>query len=133
MNFLASYNFDEEGDFSASVRYNFGSGFPFTLTQGFYQGAVFEDGVDTDIFSQNTDVIDVIYDETRNGGRLPNYHRLDVSVTKKWDIFSFAEFETIFSVTNVANRNNIFYFDRIRYERVDQLPIIPSLGAKLKF
>jgi len=133
MNLLASYNFDERGDFSASIRYNFGSGFPFTLTQGFYESVVFDDGVGTDILTSNNDNIDIIYDEERNGGRLPNYHRLDASVTKKWEITDWARLEANFSVTNVANRKNIFYFDRLRYERVDQLPIIPSLGAKLIF
>lgn len=133
LNLLGSYNFDEDGDFSASLRYNFGSGFPFTLTQGFYESVVFEDGVDTDILSENSDNISIIFDEVRNGGRLPNYHRIDASVTKKWDILEWAEFETIFSITNVANRNNIFFFDRLRFERVDQLPIIPSLSAKIKF
>lgn len=133
MNVLASYSLDKTGDFSASIRYNLGSGFPFTLTQGFYEGLVLDDGVDTDILTANDDNISIIYDEERNAGRLPNYHRLDASVTKKWDIGSWADLETIFSVTNVANRNNIFYFDRLRYERVDQLPIIPSLAVKVKF
>jgi len=133
MNVLATYNIDESGDFTASLRYNFGSGFPFTLTQGFYESVVFDDGVNTDILTANNDNINIIYDDVRNGGRLPNYHRIDASVTKKWKIASWATLETNFSVTNVANRRNIFYFDRLRYERVDQLPIIPSLGAKLIF
>ena len=37
------------------------------------------------------------------------------------------------SVTNAYNRENIFYFNRIKYERVNQLPIMPSLGASLTF
>jgi len=41
--------------------------------------------------------------------------------------------EIVASVTNSYDRNNIFYFDRLRYSRVDQLPIIPSVALKLNF
>ena len=133
MNFLASYNFDLEGDFSVSLRWNFGSGFPFTLTQGFYHNVSFDDGVDTDVLTANSDNINIIYDDVRNGGRLPDYHRLDVSATRKWHLKDKLKLETVVSVTNVYDQKNIFYFDRLRYDRVDQLPIIPSAGIKLIF
>jgi len=38
-----------------------------------------------------------------------------------------------FSITNAYDRRNIFYFDRIRYTRVDQLPILPALGLVFHF
>ncbi|MEY3573765.1 MAG: hypothetical protein RLZZ617_363, partial [Bacteroidota bacterium] len=38
-----------------------------------------------------------------------------------------------FSLTNAYDRRNIFYFDRIRYSRVDQLPVLPALGLVLSF
>ncbi len=133
MNILASYNLDLDGDFSVSLRYNFGSGFPFTLTQGFYHNITFQEGVDTDILSSNSDNISIIFDETRNGGRLPDYARLDLSATKKWELGERMNLETVLSITNALDRQNIFYFDRLRYERVNQLPIIPSLGLKLTF
>ena len=28
---------------------------------------------------------------------------------------------------------NIFYFNRVKYERVNQLPIMPSIGASITF
>ena len=31
------------------------------------------------------------------------------------------------------NRENIFYFNRIEHERVNQLPLLPSAGISLKF
>jgi hypothetical protein len=37
------------------------------------------------------------------------------------------------AVTNALDRENIFYFDRVRYERVNQLPILPSLSVQLQF
>lgn len=39
------------------------------------------------------------------------------------------EFNLLFSLTNVYNRNNIFYVDRINRKRVDQLPILPAFAA----
>jgi hypothetical protein len=39
----------------------------------------------------------------------------------------------IFSITNVYNRANIFYYDRVRRTRVDQLPILPALGCNYTF
>jgi hypothetical protein len=37
------------------------------------------------------------------------------------------------SATNMYNRENIFYFDRIRNKRVNQLPIMPTIGITLNF
>ena len=36
-------------------------------------------------------------------------------------------------VTNLYNRNNLFYFDRMTLQRVDQLPILATLGVKFIF
>jgi len=36
-------------------------------------------------------------------------------------------------VTNALNRENIFYFDRVRFERVNQLPLLPSAGISFRF
>jgi len=41
--------------------------------------------------------------------------------------------EVILSCTNMYNRDNIFYFDRVSYKRINQLPILPSLSVSYKF
>jgi len=110
-----------------------GSGFPFTKTQGFFYENQFRDGVGTDYIQDNPDEVGIIYSTERNGGRLPYYHRLDLSVTKKFKFGEFINVEAICSISNAYNRDNIFYFDRVEYERVDQLPIIPSIGLRLNF
>lgn len=132
-NVLVSYEIGDQGDFQISGRWNFGSGFPFSLTQGFYHNIEFSDGVDTDILTENNDDINIIFSETRNGGRLPYYHRFDLSATKRFALSKYTNLEVVASVTNVYNRQNIFYFDRVQYDRVDQLPIIPSIGIKFNF
>ncbi|MEZ5058951.1 MAG: TonB-dependent receptor [Saprospiraceae bacterium] len=132
INFLVSQTFGADKNWEASIRWNYGSGFPFTLTQGFFTRYDYQDGVGTDILGGNGS-LGVVYDEERNSGRLPDYHRLDLSVKRIFKFSKNSELEVIASVTNVYDRANIFYFDRIEYERINQLPILPSLGANFSF
>ena len=124
------------------MRWNLGSGFPFTQTQGFYETLTFADGINTDYTSTNGE-LGIAYAEL-NEGRLPYYHRLDASISKSIKLnnreneFGVKEnkssiLDMTFSVTNAYNRENIFYFNRVKYERVDQLPIMPSFGASITF
>ncbi len=131
VNAVVSYTFGDKMDWVASARWNFGSGFPFTLTAGFYEYLDFQQGINVDYTNSNGD-LGVIYDEL-NKGRLPYYHRMDMSIKKTFTFSERSELAVIASVTNVYDRDNIFYFDRIRGERVDQLPILPSLGASITF
>ena len=110
-----------------------GSGFPFTKTKGFYNYLDYLGGVGTSYQTANPNNVGIIYSSERNGGRLPYYHRLDVSLQKKFKFSKHAGLEVNLSVTNAYDRPNIFYFDRLNYERVNQLPILPTLSAKLYF
>ncbi|MBK8620938.1 MAG: TonB-dependent receptor [Saprospiraceae bacterium] len=132
-NLLVSYELDKKGTFTVSGRWNLGSGFPFTQTKGFYNYLNFEDGVSTPILTENPENVGVLYSDDRNGGRLPYYHRLDLSLQKNYTFSKYSGVELIASVTNAYDRPNIFYFNRITYKRVNQLPIIPSLSAKFYF
>jgi len=132
-NLLATYDVDEAGTWQVSARWNLGSGFPFTQTQGFYHFINLLGGVDTDVVTSNPDDIGIIYSEERNGGRLPYYHRLDLSVKKRMEFGDRFGLEITAAVTNAYNRDNIFFFDRVKYEREDQLPIIPSVSVKGTF
>ena len=133
VNLLATYSMGERNDLLFSVRWNFGSGFPFTQTQGFYNNVNFLDGISTPVETDNSEVIGIIYADDRNGGRLPYYHRLDISVTKTFHFGNSRNMEVVGAVTNVYDRSNIFYFDRVLFERVNQLPIMPSLAARFNF
>ncbi|HNZ66990.1 MAG TPA: TonB-dependent receptor, partial [Planctomycetota bacterium] len=132
-NFLATYDLDKNGSFQVSVRWNLGSGFPFTKTKGFYNYQNYSQGIQTDFLTNNPDKIGILYSDTRNGGRLPYYHRLDLSLQKKFKFTKYTGLELSLSVTNAYDRPNIFYFDRLNYERVNQLPILPTLTGKLYF
>ncbi|PLX14163.1 MAG: hypothetical protein C0594_00400 [Marinilabiliales bacterium] len=91
----------------------------------------FTDGVNTDYESGNG-TVGITYSKL-NGGRLPYYHRLDVNLKYKTALSENSILEAMFSITNAYNRENIFYFDRIKYERVNQLPFMPSIGLSITF
>ncbi|MFY0643305.1 MAG: TonB-dependent receptor [Bacteroidia bacterium] len=136
INLVASYDFGEEKDWSANLRWNFGSGFPFTQTQGFYELIDFKEGGTTDYITANGD-LGILY-ASINTGRLPYYHRLDASLKKTFiwkseDKKDEKKMEAILSITNVYDRKNIFYFDRVAYERVNQLPFLPSISLSYAF
>ena len=131
VNFVSSYKFGSNNSWKADARWNLGSGFPFTQTQGFYENIPFSAGINTDYIGQNGD-LDVIYGDL-NQGRLPYYHRLDLSLSKTIEFSKNTILEITASVTNAYNRENIFYFNRIEHERVNQLPILPSGGISLRF
>ncbi len=131
VNLIGTYKFGKDLDWQLNARWNFGSGLPFTQTQGYYQNITFEDGSGTDITQANADELTAVY-AGLNEGRLPTYHRFDVNL-KKIIEFKKATMELNFGITNVYNRENIFYVDRISAEKVYQLPILPSFGMAFAF
>ena len=131
VNFVTSYKFGKNASWEADFRWNLGSGFPFTQTQGFYENLTFSDGINTDYTTANGE-LGIEYAEL-NKGRLPYYHRLDASISKKMKLSKKINIDITASVTNAYNRENIFYFNRVSFERVNQLPIMPSIGASITF
>jgi len=133
MNLLGAYTLGSKRDFEISLRYNMGSPFPFTQTQGFYESVnMTAGGIGTNYLNQNG-TLNVFYANDINGGRLSWYHRVDISAKKRFQLSKNSNIETTLAVTNVANRNNIFYVDRIENTRVYQLPLFPSLNVTWNF
>ncbi|MEX2595853.1 MAG: TonB-dependent receptor [Salibacteraceae bacterium] len=131
VNFVGSYKFGKNRLWEFDARWNFGSGFPFTQTLGFYEKYAFQGGTNTDLLNTNGE-LGIVYDDL-NGGRLPTYHRLDMTLKRKFVLSVNSTLEANIGVTNAYNRENIFYFDRVNFERVDQLPLLPSAGMKMNF
>ncbi|MCJ7553835.1 MAG: TonB-dependent receptor, partial [Ignavibacteriaceae bacterium] len=67
----------------------------------------------------------------QNLGRLPTYHRLDLSLSKKVSL-SYADITLSLNILNLYNRKNIFYFDRKTGQRVNMLPILPTATLKIE-
>ena len=131
INFIASYNYGKNKSWKTDLRWNLGSGFPFTQTQGFYEQISFSDGINTDYNSENGN-LGIIYSDL-NEGRLPYYHRLDLSTSKNIKFNKKSSLEISGSITNIYNRENIFYFNRIKNKRINQLPFMPSVGINFLF
>lgn len=131
VNVVVDYVMDKKKRFSANMRWNLGSGFPFTQTQGFYEKFDFQNGPSFDYTSANGK-LGILYGDF-NQGRLPYYHRLDMSVRYNFKPHKNLKSWLVLSVTNVYNRANIFYFDRVNFTRVNQLPILPSVSYNGSF
>lgn len=130
INTLLTYAAGESREWEFSARWNFGSGFPYTKTRGIYEFLPFNN-INTDYLNSNGEI--GIYYSAINEGRLPYYHRFDISAKRKFSLSRRSILELNASITNVYNRENMFYFNRLTFERVDQLPIMPSIGLTLTF
>lgn len=130
INILVTYTGGARRQWEFSGRWNLGSGFPFTQVSGFYEHYQFDD-MGMSIIGTSGDT-GIIYGEL-NKGQLPWYHRLDIDVKRKFYFSEHTQLEVDFSITNVYNRDNIFYVDIITSEKIYQLPLMPSLGLTLSF
>ena len=132
INLVGSYIFGKKKDLDFNVRWNLGSGLPFTPTAGFYQSENFSGGVTSDPITNNSNTVSTLLG-TFNSQRLPYYHRLDVTLKKKFKFKNKTIMEVVLSVTNAYNRNNIFYVNRVTNEEIYQFPLLPSFGMSYKF
>jgi hypothetical protein len=130
LNIVSSFNWGKKNSWEFDVRYNYGSGFPFTQTGGFYEQINFSNmGTNYTTANGSLGILYADYDK----GRLPYYSRLDLNLRKSFFLGKTTKLDITVSVTNALNQQNIFYFDRITYTRIDQMPIMPSLGLSFSF
>ena len=131
INLLATYSMGEHREWEVSGHWSFGSGYPFTKTLGVYEDLNLGGSISGNYTNENG-TMGIYYDQLY-GGRLPVYHRLDLSGKRRFSIGSRSILDVNLSITNVYNRNNLFYYDRITSQRVDQLPLLVSLGISFSF
>ena len=115
--------------FSFNVRWQYGSGLPFSEALGFDEFVLLNGP--TDVLEESGDTR-VLYGQPYSG-RLPTYHRLDVSLDRRFALSNNAALTLQGSLTNAYDRTNLFYIDLFTLDRLDQLPLIPSFGVKLEF
>ena len=131
INVILTYTAGSKRQWEFSGRWNFGTGFPFTQVQGFYEYYSFQDGINFDYTTANGE-LGVLYGDLNNG-RLPTYHRFDIDVKRKFYFTENIMLEADLSVTNVYNRNNVFYVNLVTSEIARQLPILPTFGLTFSF
>ena len=127
VNLLTTYALGDEREWELSARWTFGSGFPFTQTQGVFERLLFDGGIVSDYTQENGQY--AIHYADLYKGRLPTYHRLDLGVKRKFSLGARSILELSLSATNVYSRENIFYFNRATFERVNQLPILVCMAV----
>jgi len=126
LNCLIDYDLGKE--WMLSLVWIFSTGMPFTENMGYFQRTDFDN-----LWDNNESLLmfapqSILFG--KNLGRLPSYHRLDVSLSKKFN-FSFMRIYADVSIINVYDRKNIFYFERDTGKRINMLPIIPTATLKL--
>jgi hypothetical protein len=131
INLVTSYTFGKKKNYEFNVRWNMGTGFPFTQTQGFINQFNPQGNINYN-FNQANGTLGYIPAEL-NGGRLPDYHRLDIGFKYKYVWSDHTTFEINAGATNVYNRQNIFYVDRFTFKRINQLPIMPNVNLSFTF
>src|SRR5262249_42274336 len=132
LNAVTSYTWGKDKHWEANLRWNFGSPFPFSRTQGNYEQLSFGNGLSSNFLNQNGQ-LNQLLEAQMNQGRLSYYHRLDASLKRSFKVSKNSILDVAASVTNVYDRENIFYVNRVTGERINQLPILPSVGVSLTF
>jgi len=116
-----------ESKWEVSLRWTLGSGLPFTQTLGFFEKLLLLQGSQSPYVTQQGQLA-VLLSPNYNAARLPAYHRLDLTLKRRWRIGGSFLLEGNLTVLNAYNRPNLFYIDRITARRYDQLPILPMIG-----
>jgi len=122
-----SINCDLGNNWSASMTWNYSSGMPFTQILGYY-----DKFNPPDVLNPSSGLLDYVYFPIlagRNAAHLPDYHRLDMGISRKISIGSL-KLDIDLNVINVYDRKNFFYFDDKTGERVNMLPFLPTIDIK---
>ncbi|MGD8780330.1 MAG: carboxypeptidase-like regulatory domain-containing protein [Ignavibacteria bacterium] len=123
------FEVDLGNGWQASAVWVYNTGLPFTETMGFYDKFQFDELYTPGQIYEFYEPFRILRDI--NLGRLPDYHRLDLNLSKKFQL-GFLRFSIDASIINVYDRKNIFYFDRETGERVNMLPFLPTARLKVE-
>ena len=83
VNLVVSQGIGRENTWEVSARWNLGSGLPFT-GQGFHQPPNVIDGISADYVVASSQ--ELRFNSLRGQGRLPAYHRLDLSIRREFEL-----------------------------------------------
>ena len=131
LNVTTSYKWGKNQRWHADLRWNYGSGFPFTLTKAMYPNITNLEDLHTDIITKN-EALGIALDDL-NQGQMPDYHRLDVTVSRTFIHSEYSRSEVGIGATNLYNYSNIFYVSRKTNEKIYQLPFLWSLHWNFRF
>ena len=155
-NLALDYRLGRAWRLGATFRY--GTGFPYTPATGYAPVVVTRFDADDPTSEPEVEILtdsrtglarfDVVYagEEGANSARLPVYHRLDVRLSRALRFFGL-DGQVYVDVVNVYNRKNLLAYryavtvdpsepersPRLRRERTNMLPILPTVGLSFTF
>ncbi|MGK9367314.1 TonB-dependent receptor [Melioribacter sp. Ez-97] len=128
-NFNLMLDFNLGGNWHSSIIWVYSSGLPFTEILGYYDKLYLDNFFDSWNFRDPRRPYTLV--GIQNLGRLPDYHRLDLNISKKF-VFPFMNVYLDFNIVNLYDRANIFYFKKDTGERVNMLPFLPTFSVKVE-
>lgn len=128
LNLSLEYNLGN--NWSSTIEWSYFSGLPYTRILRYESKLIISDPFSGNEVFQNYHWFPEF--GNTNDSRLPDYHRLDFSLSKKISINSLNVFFN-FSIINIYNRKNFYYYDSQNNNRVNMLPFLPSASIKVAF
>jgi hypothetical protein len=113
-----------------SLRWEIGSGLPFTQSMGYYDRLTFSDIFRGSPEGETGDPYSIL--GAKNAARLPAYHRLDAGATYRFTYGRLIGSVGV-NIINVYNHRNVFYFDRKTGQQIDMLPFFPTATISLEY
>lgn len=117
--------------FDVTARWEFGSGFPFTQTIGYFDRLRLSGTLPGPFEYETGEPFAIL--GPKNSARLPAYHRLDLSAAYRFTIAGTFGGSAGIHLLNLYNSKNIFYFDRKTGRRVNMLPFFPTAMVSLEY
>jgi hypothetical protein len=111
----------------SSFTFHYGSGQPFSLPVARYS-----------VVDITGNTYDTPLDGTAGNGRLPAYHRLDLSLSARYHVRSWTV-EPELQVVNVYNHKNVYIrtYDTDKnpavFNDITMLPLLPTVAVKVEF
>ena len=115
---------------TTTVKWEFGSGFPFSQTVAYFDRMTFENMFPSQFETETGSPFIML--GGKNDVRLPAYHRMDISVAYSFQVFGL-DVNVGADLLNVYNNKNIFYFDRRTGRRVNMLSFFPSVTLTVQY
>jgi hypothetical protein len=114
--------------YQANIRWQMGTGLPYTQPMGFDEHIRFDDGLPNirRFYGNPRMIMDKPYQ-----GRLPAYHRLDISFERSFS-FPAAELSLQIGAINLYDQSNMFYYDIYTQRQIDQLSFAPYFSVKME-
>jgi hypothetical protein len=114
----------------ATLRWTYGSGFPFSQSVGYYDRLNMQNLFRGSYLGETGNPYIIL--GGKNAARLPAYHRLDAGISYRFTVQPFTGNVGV-NIINVYNQKNIFYFDRKTGQQTTMLPFFPTATLTIDF